>query len=619
MKYVAGIDLGTTHTCVAIVKDGVAQVIADKAGLLTTPSVVTVTRGGKRLVGHVAKRQSLINPTNTVASAKRLIGQKWGTPETRALAEQCHFRLVEGRYGDVRVRLRDHVYSVPELSAYLLREMKLLAEQFVGAPVEHAVLTVPAHFNDNQRQATRDAARIAGLGVLRIINEPTAAAVAFGAGKELEQRIVVYDLGGGTFDVSVVEVSRGVFEVISTAGETFLGGDDLDARVVEYLVDHVQQTHGVAIRSEQIVMQRIRDAAERARCELSVRTAVEIKIPHLYVLPSGESLHIDETLTIEELESLTEDLIDRTIEICKQTLERAQLTVDAIDQVVLVGGVTQMPLVVRRVTELFGREPATGYDPSHVVALGAGIHAAATVSPNEELCLLDVASHSIGVMVRGGYFMRLIERNTAIPTEASHTFTTTHDGQTSVKILVLQGEYERAADNELLGEFVLSGIRPAAQGKVEIEVVVSISHDGIVSVSARELRAEREGEAEVTSRIEVTNSSGLSRAEIEALARESQNYLMQARTTEEFELECSKTNRMIAAVRALLPEVEDIMFDSLFGREMLSKTQSIIDKATPAMQRGDMQQLRDIRESLERALGMFLQVVTKSGRGPQRL
>lgn len=611
MEHVVGIDLGTTHTCVAMLKDGAPQVLNNKAGFPTMPSVVAITRAGKRLVGHVAKRQSLVNPTNTVTSAKRLIGRKWGTAKTRALAERCSYRLVEGRHGDVRVRLRDHVYSIPELGAYILREMKLLAEQFVGAPVDRAVITVPAHFNDNQRQATRDAARIAGLEVLRIINEPTAAAVAYGAGKELEQRIVVYDLGGGTFDVSVVEISRGVFEVVSTAGETFLGGDDLDMRVVEYLVEHFQQTHSVAIRSEQIVMQRIRDAVEQARCELSTHNEIDIKIPHIHALPSGETLHIDEKLTVGELESLTEDLIDKTIEICQQTLDRAGLTTQAIDQVVLVGGVTRMPLVVRRVTELFGREPVQGHDPSHVVALGAGIHAAAMVSPNEELCLIDVASHSIGIMIKGGLFLRLIERNTTIPIDARHVFTTTHDGQTTVKILVLQGEHDRAADNELLGEFVLAGLRAAPQGEVKIELTISISVDGLVSVGAKDLETLAE------QRLALTTSSGLSSEEIEVLARESQNYLMQARTSEEFELQCSLTNRMISAVKALYPEVEDVMHDSRFGREALGKTQAIIDRAVPAMQRGDMQQLKEISESLERALGMFQQVVNKSKRLPR--
>ncbi len=610
MEYVAGIDLGTTHTCVAIVKDGRPQVIPDKAGFSTTPSIVALSRGGKWYVGHIGKRQAMVNPANTVTSAKRLIGRKWAAPEIRTIADLCSYRLVEGRNGDVRIRLRDHVYSVPELSAYILREMKLRAEKFVSAPVERAVVTVPAHFNDNQRQATKDAARIAGLEIIQIINEPTAAAVAYGAGKGLEQRIVVYDLGGGTFDVSVVEISRGVFEVISTAGETSLGGDDLDARVVEYFVDHFQQTHGVTIASEQIVMQRIRDVVERARCELSRVPAVPIQIPHIYVSPAGEHLHIDETLTVDELESLTEDFIDKTIDICRDTLDRAGLEVDEIDQVVLVGGVTQMPMVIRRVTELFGREPVSGYDPSHIVALGAGIHAAAMVAPNEELCLLDVASHSIGLMVKGGFIHRLIERNTTIPTAEKHVFTTTHDGQTSVKLLVFQGEHERATENELLGEFVLSGLRPAPQGKVRIEVTISISVDGIVSVGAKDLETLAE------QRVQVTNSSGLSSEEIEALARESQNYLMQARTTEEFELECSKTNRMIAAVRALLPEIEDVMYDSRFGREALAKTQSIIDRALPAMQRGDVQQLKEITESLERTLGMFQQVMSKSTSGP---
>jgi molecular chaperone DnaK len=605
--YVVGIDLGTTNTVVAIVEDGVPTVVPNKGGYKTTPSVVAISESGKRLVGHIAKRQSVTNAQNTVYAAKRLIGRKWDSPAARAVQQSCPYTVVEGPHGDVRIELRSHVYAIPEISAFILQEMKLVAEQYLGATVSRAVITVPAYFNDNQRQATKDAGRIAGLEVIRIINEPTAAALSYGFGKDLERKVAVYDLGGGTFDVSILDIGNGVFEVIATAGDTFLGGEDFDIRVMDWLIARFQERAGVDVRDDRMALQRIKDSAEKARCELSVARETLIDLPFLYTTPSGETHHLQESLTREQLEELTRDLVERTVQICERTLSDARIDKGDLDDVILVGGMTRMPLIQQQVAAFFGLEPCKGVHPDEVVALGASIQASALVADGHEVLLLDVTPHSLGIMIVGGYFHRLIEQNSTVPTSASHTFTTVRDNQTSVKILVLQGESDQARDNELLGEFILTGLRKAPKGQVEVEVTFSISADGIVSVSAKDLETGREQS------ITVTATSGLTEDELGKLVQDSAEYMVEVRASEEFERHKQRAEGLVTEIEKLFPRVEGIMSGTSFGRDAMAKARGVLDRAQQEMRGKDARGLEETLESLERTLNMFRGVVSKTG------
>ncbi|MBK8237885.1 MAG: molecular chaperone DnaK [Deltaproteobacteria bacterium] len=607
MDNVVGIHLGTTNTCVAIVEDGVPTVIPNKGGYKTTPSMVALSESGKRLVGHIAKRQAVTNAMNTVYAAKRLIGRRWDSPAARAVLQSAPFTIVEGPHGDVRIKLREQVYSVPEISAFILQEMKLIAEQYLGGAVERAVITVPAYFSDSQRQATKDAGQIAGLDVIRIINEPTAAALAYGFGKDLERRVAVYDLGGGTFDISVLDIGKGVFEVVSTAGDTFLGGEDFDLRVMDRLTQAFQEKTGVDVGDDRMAMQRIKDAAEKGRCELSVARETLIDLPFLYTTPSGQTFHMQETLTRDELEELTRDLVDRTIMICEKTLREASIDRGDLDDVILVGGMTRMPLIQSRVAEFFGLEPCKGVHPDEVVALGAAIQAAALVDDSIDVLLLDVTPHSLGIMTVGGRFHKLIEQNSTVPTSASHLFTTVRDFQTSVKILVLQGESDKAAENELLGEFILSGLRKAPAAEVEVEVTFSISADGLVSVSAKDLETGHEQS------ITVTATSGLTEDELQKLVEHSQNYMVEVRASEEFERQRQQAERLIAEVRELFPQVQGIMSGTSFGRDAIAKAEGVLKRADTEIHSQDTRSLEEVIESLERTLNMFRGVVSKTG------
>ncbi|MCA9583904.1 MAG: molecular chaperone DnaK [Myxococcales bacterium] len=607
MEKVIGIDLGTTNSCVAIVENGTPVVIPNRGGYKTTPSMVAVTEAGKRLVGHIAKRQAITNAENTVYAAKRLIGRKWNSPQVKNAVATSSYRIVEGPHNDVRIVLRDKEYSVPEISAMVLQEMKVIAEDYLGEPVSKAVVTVPAYFNDNQRQATKDAGEIAGLEVIRIINEPTAAALSYGFGRNIEKTVAVYDFGGGTFDISILEIgAHGVFKVIATAGDTFLGGEDIDARIIDWLVQGFKEEHGIDLRQDRMALQRLKDAAEKAKCELSGVRETEVNLPFIISSGRNEALHLQRTLTRETLEELSDDLTERTVDICRQTLEDARLGKDEIEEVILVGGMTRMPKIQTAVATFFAKEPNKGVHPDEVVALGAAIQGAALVDDKQEMVLLDVTPHALGIMTFGSYFEELIPQNTTVPTHRTKIFTTSRDNQTAVKILVMQGESQRAEENELLGEFILTGLRRAPKGQVEIEVTFEINADGIVSVKAKDL------ETGLEQSIQVTATSGLTRDEIKQMVEDAKDDLLDRRTSEEFEGARQEAEKLIAEIQKLFPQVEQIVATSDFGRDAIEKAKSIVDKANQAIEKREASLVKEQIEGLTRTHRMFKGVVAKT-------
>jgi molecular chaperone DnaK len=607
MEKVIGIDLGTTNSCVAIVENGVPTVIPNRGGYKTTPSMVAVTEAGKRLVGHIAKRQAITNAENTVYAAKRLIGRKWNSPQVKNAVATSSYRIVQGPHADVRIVLRDKEYSVSEISAMVLQEMKLIAEDYLGEPVSKAVVTVPAYFNDNQRQATKDAGEIAGLDVIRIINEPTAAALSYGYGKNAEKTIAVYDFGGGTFDISILEIgSSGVFKVVATAGDTFLGGEDVDARIIDWLVHGFKEEHGIDLRQDRMALQRLKDAAEKAKCELSSVRETEVNLPFIISSGRNEALHLQRSIDRKTLDELSADLIERTVDICRQTLEDAHLEKDDIEEVLLVGGMTRMPKIQQAVADFFEKEPSKGVHPDESVALGASIQGAALIDDKQEMVLLDVTPHALGIMTQGGYFEELIPQNTTVPTHRTKIFTTSRDNQTAVKIVVMQGESERAEENELLGEFILTGLRRASKGTVEIEVTFEINADGIVSVHAKDLETGKEQS------IEVTASSGLTREEIKSMMEGAKDYMVERRSTEEFEAAKQEAERIVGEIERLFPQVEQIVAASDFGRDAIEKARAIVSKARTAIGKRDVAAVKAEIEGLSRTHRMFKGVVAKT-------
>ncbi|MFN3198162.1 MAG: molecular chaperone DnaK [Bradymonadia bacterium] len=605
MERIIGIDLGTTNSCVALVEDGTPVVLPNKGGYRITPSVVAVAENGRRLVGHIAKRQAVTNAVHTVHGAKRLMGRKFESPQVSRITESVTYDVVEGPHGDPRIQLRDRVYSVPEISSIILQEMKLIAEQYTGDVIEKAVITVPAYFNDSQRQATKDAGRISGLDVVRIINEPTAAALAYGYGREVEGVLAVYDLGGGTFDISILQIHDGVFEVLATAGDTFLGGQDFDNRIImDWLVADFQREHNIDLRQDKMALQRLRDAAEKAKCELSTATEAGINLPFIISTGGRDALHLQKTLTRSRLEELTLDLVERTVRICEKAANDAG---EDIDGVLLVGGMTRMPLIQQKVKELFGMDPMKGVHPDEVVALGAAIQGAALQDDKRDVLLLDVTPHSLGIMVVGGFFSVLIPQNTTVPTSKSHIFTTVRDYQTSVKILVLQGESERAEENELLGEFILTGLRPAPKGEVEIEITFEINADGIVSVSAKDLET---GQQQA---ITVAATSGLTEEEIKRMAAENQEYLVQARATEEQEKLRNQVQRSLGEVDKVFPRACEILAGVDYGEEAIRKAEGVLRQARHALAHGDAEALGSAGDALSKTLNMLKGVVQRVG------
>jgi len=517
MGKVIGIDLGTTNSCVAIMESNEPKVIANAEGVRTTPSIVAITKDGERLVGQTAKRQAVTNPDNTVFSIKRFIGRKFASPDIGNFVKTCPYKVVEGQHGDCVVKINDKDRSTQEISAMILQKMKKTAEDYLGETVSDAVITVPAYFNDSQRQATKDAGKIAGLNVLRIINEPTAASLAYGLDKKKDEKIAVYDLGGGTFDISILELGDGVFEVKSTNGDTHLGGDDYDQVIINWLADEFKKSDGIDLRKDRMALQRLKETAEKAKCELSSSVSTDINLPFITADANGPK-HMNVTLSRSKLEQLTAELTKRTLEPCRKALHDSGVSAAEIDEVILVGGQTRMPSVQKAVSDFFGKEVHRGVNPDEVVAIGACIQGGVLTGDVKDVLLLDVTPLSLGIETLGEVFTRLIERNTTIPTKKSQVFSTAIDNQSAVSIHVLQGEREMAADNKTLGKFDLVGIPPAPRGVPQVEVTFDIDANGIVHVSAKDKGTGKEHS------IKITASSGLNEDEVDKMVNEAKSH-----------------------------------------------------------------------------------------------
>ncbi len=587
MGKVIGIDLGTTNSVVGVMEGGSPVVIPNQEGSRLTPSVVAFTKEGEVLVGQVAKRQAITNPENTIFSIKRFVGRRY--EEVEQETKLVPYRVVPAPNGDVRIEIRGKQYSPPELSAMILRKLKEAAEAHLGEKVTQAVITVPAYFNDSQRQATKDAGRIAGLEVLRIINEPTAAALAYGLEKKQDEEVAVYDLGGGTFDISTLELGQGVFEVKSTNGDTHLGGDDFDQRVIDWVADEFKKEHGVDLRKDRMALQRLKEAGEKAKIELSSTVQTEVNLPFITADATGPK-HLVMTLTRAKLEALVADLIERTAEPCRQAMKDAGVTAADIDEAILVGGQTRMPKVQELAKQLFGKEPHKGVNPDEVVAIGAAIQGGILAGEVKDVVLLDVTPLSLGVETLGGVTTVLIPRNTTIPTRKGETFSTAADNQPSVDIHVLQGERPLARDNRTLGQFRLDGIAPAPRGLPQVEVAFDIDADGILNVSAKDMATGKQQQ------ITITASSGLGKAEVDRMVKEAEaNASDDARRRQEIELRNQADALVYSTERALAEHGA-----KLSGADRRT-VERALDEAREALKGGDIERIRRVQDDLSRA------------------
>jgi molecular chaperone DnaK len=581
MSKIIGIDLGTTNSCVSVVDVATPQVIANREGSRTTPSVVGFTEDGERLVGQIAKRQAITNPFNTIFAIKRLIGRKYESDEVVRAKQVLPYNVASSSNGDVKVRIRDREFSSEEVSAFVLMEIKAFAEEFLGEPVTEAIITVPAYFNDSQRQATRDAGKIAGLEVLRIINEPTAAALAYGLENKKNQIIAVYDLGGGTFDVSILKLEDGLFEVLSTSGDTYLGGEDFDKRVMDWLIENFQRETGLDLREDRMALQRLKEAAEKAKCELSIEPECRITLPFISADSSGPK-HLNTVLTRHEFERLVEDLIDKTIGPVNDALKAAGMTPQQIDEVVLVGGQTRTPKVIEAVQKAFGKEPNRNINPDEVVAIGAAIQGGILRGDIKDMILLDVTPLSLGVETHGGMFTKVIERNSTIPTKNSLVFTTVADNQNRVNVHVLQGEREFARDNKSLGQFDLIGIPAAPRGVPQIEVTFSIDSNGIVSVTALD---QATGQSQG---VQINPAGGLSQEEIDQLVDEATQFQRSDASRRELRVMQNKLEGMIYTNEKVFNE-----FGKLLSAEDQEKVKKSLIKAKESANADERQRLVD--------------------------